>query len=180
MACVHCRMVQPHVLRICQGGFPLPSLRFSPSVVSYSYGRSSLTAETFLWPHCYLFAVLNLGLLFKHGRPSLASRQLLRCCWHDRRRLRSRSTLRRASPSTTTSPLTDVTSSASTFSSTTSTNSRFTRTASPRPASPNRRRSELVRTPPSYTSHSVSFCWFYEYPTGRKLSRWHLFPCLIL
>jgi len=43
---------QSHVSRICQGGFPLPSLRFSSSRVSFSYGRSSITAEAFLWPHC--------------------------------------------------------------------------------------------------------------------------------
>jgi len=40
------------VSRICRVGSPLHSLWFSSSWVSYSYGRSSLTAETFLWPHC--------------------------------------------------------------------------------------------------------------------------------
>ena len=43
---------QSHISHICQGGFPLPSLWFSSSWVSFSYGRSSLTAEAFLWPHC--------------------------------------------------------------------------------------------------------------------------------
>jgi len=43
---------QYHVSHICQGGFPLPSLRFSSSWVSLCYGRSSLTVEVFLWPHC--------------------------------------------------------------------------------------------------------------------------------
>ena len=41
---------QSHASRICHGGFPL--LWFSSSWVSFSYGRSCLTAETFLWPHC--------------------------------------------------------------------------------------------------------------------------------
>jgi len=35
--------------RICHGGFPLPSLRFSSSWLIFSNGRSSLTAEAFLW-----------------------------------------------------------------------------------------------------------------------------------
>jgi len=54
MACPHFRMVRMHThsLTICQSGFPLPSLQFSSSWVSFSYGRSSLTADTFLWPHC--------------------------------------------------------------------------------------------------------------------------------
>ena len=39
---------QSHALLISQGGFPLPSMRFSSSRVSFSYGRSSLTAEAFL------------------------------------------------------------------------------------------------------------------------------------
>jgi len=40
---------QSHVSRICQGRFPLPSLRFSSSWVAFFYGRSSLTtAEAFL------------------------------------------------------------------------------------------------------------------------------------
>jgi len=43
---------QSHVSRICQRGFLLPSLQFSSSWVSFSYGRSSPTAEAFLWPHC--------------------------------------------------------------------------------------------------------------------------------
>ena len=55
MACLHHRMVwihtQSHVSRICQRGFPLPSPRFSSSWVSFSYGKSFLTAEAFLWPH---------------------------------------------------------------------------------------------------------------------------------
>jgi len=32
--------LQSHVSRICQGGFTLPSLQFSSSRVSFSYGRS--------------------------------------------------------------------------------------------------------------------------------------------
>jgi len=38
---------QSHISRIFHGGFLLPSLRFS-SWVSFSYGRSSLTAQAFL------------------------------------------------------------------------------------------------------------------------------------
>jgi len=44
VSCIMCDMYQ--------GGFPLPSLQFSSSWVSFSYGRSSLAAEAFLWPHC--------------------------------------------------------------------------------------------------------------------------------
>jgi len=43
---------QSHVSRICQRGFLLPSLWFSSSWASFSYGRSTLFAEAFLWPHC--------------------------------------------------------------------------------------------------------------------------------
>jgi len=39
---------QSRVSRICLGGFLLPSLWFSSSWVSFSYDRSSLTAEAFL------------------------------------------------------------------------------------------------------------------------------------
>jgi len=39
------------VSRVCQDGFPLPTLQFLSSWVSVC-GRSSLTAEAFLWPHC--------------------------------------------------------------------------------------------------------------------------------
>jgi len=39
---------QSHVSRICQAGFPLPSLRFSSSWVYLPRGTSSLTAEAFL------------------------------------------------------------------------------------------------------------------------------------
>ena len=47
------RMVWLHTpsLTYFASGFPLPTLQFSSSWVS-SHGRSSLTAEAFLWPHC--------------------------------------------------------------------------------------------------------------------------------
>ena len=61
MACLHRKMVwlrtQSHVSRVYQNGFPLPSLQFSSSWVSFSYGGSSLTADAFLWPHCLQPAV---------------------------------------------------------------------------------------------------------------------------
>jgi len=42
-----------------QCGFPLPSLWFWSSWVSFSYGRSSLTAEAFLWPHCHYYTTIT-------------------------------------------------------------------------------------------------------------------------
>ena len=77
---------------------------------------------------------------------------------HDRRSHHSRSTHRAVSLSTTTSPLTAVISSASTFYWTT----RIIRcicTVSSRVASPSRHRLDFDRTPPSYTSHFVSSFW---------------------
>jgi len=105
--------------------------------------------------------------------------RLLTCCWYDRRRRPNLSTLRAASPSTTTSLLTDAISSASTFCSTT-TMSRTTHTASLSLASLNRHRSELVRTPPSYTSHCVSFYTTIRYDTiryGRLTCAQNVFFC---
>jgi len=73
----------------------------------------------------------------------------------DRQQHRSRSTDKRVSRSTTTSPLIAVSSSASTFCSTVLT-CRYTSTASSPPEYLNRRLSDYDPTPPSYTSHYVS------------------------
>ena len=68
---------QSHVF--CHGGLPWFSPRFSSSWVSFSYGRSSLTAEAFLWAHCLQSAATFWCRLLRSGLQDATALHVLRC-----------------------------------------------------------------------------------------------------